>query len=159
MVGVLSFTGGENAGRIIAMEGAKRFAKVAMELGGKSANIIFADADFDRALNNLRESYPDYKFIPITIPIGAEGDFKGVVNLLTQKAYYGAGKDRSDLPEEMADMVEAARLELVEAAAESDNDLLEKYFEEETLSDEEIRDGMRKAAREGPLETENAVER
>ncbi|MBZ0310322.1 MAG: GTP-binding protein, partial [Anaerolineae bacterium] len=111
------------------------------------------NADFDRTLTNLRESFPDYKFIPITIPIGKEGDFKGVVNLLTQKAYYGAGKDRADLPEDMADEVEAARLELVEAAAESDNALLEKYFEEETLSDEEIRDGMRKAARDPELNT------
>jgi elongation factor G len=111
------------------------------------------NADFDRALSNLRESFPDYKFVPITIPIGAEGDFKGVVNLLTQKAYYDAGKDRADLPDGMEDEVAAAHLELVEAAAESDDALLEKYFEAETLSDEEIRDGMRKAARDPELNT------
>jgi len=47
----VSFTGGENAGRIIAEKAASRFAKATMELGGKSANIIFADADYDRALD------------------------------------------------------------------------------------------------------------
>lgn len=51
LVGAISFTGGEAAGRIIATEGAKRFAKVAMELGGKSANIVFDDADLARALD------------------------------------------------------------------------------------------------------------
>ncbi|MEM9013506.1 MAG: aldehyde dehydrogenase family protein [Pseudomonadota bacterium] len=50
-IDLISFTGGENAGRIIAREAAKRFAKVTMELGGKSANIVFADADYDRALD------------------------------------------------------------------------------------------------------------
>ena len=49
-VDLVSFTGGENAGRIIATETAKRFAKTTMELGGKSANIIFADADLEQAL-------------------------------------------------------------------------------------------------------------
>ena len=50
-VDLVSFTGGETAGRIIATETAKRFAKTTMELGGKSANIVFADADLERALD------------------------------------------------------------------------------------------------------------
>lgn len=50
-VDLVSFTGGEHAGRIIATETAKRFAKTTMELGGKSANIIFSDADLERALD------------------------------------------------------------------------------------------------------------
>ena len=50
-VDLISFTGGEEAGRIIAGEAAKRFAKVTMELGGKSANIIFNDANYERALD------------------------------------------------------------------------------------------------------------
>jgi elongation factor G len=111
------------------------------------------NADFDSALNNLREVFEDYKFIPVMLPIGKEADFKGVVNLLTMKAYYEAGKDRSDLPDDMAEVAEAARLELVEAAAEADDQLLEKYFAEEELTNEEIRDGMRKAARNHELNT------
>ena len=50
-VDAVSFTGGETAGRIIATETAQRFAKTTMELGGKSANIVFADADYERALD------------------------------------------------------------------------------------------------------------
>ncbi len=111
------------------------------------------NADFNATLNNLKESFPDYKFIPVMLPIGSEHEFKGVVNLLTMKAYYDAGADRSDMPAEMAEVAEAARLELVEAAAESDDALIEKYFDEGDLSNEEIRNGMRKAARDSDLKT------
>ncbi len=111
------------------------------------------NADFQRTLNNLKESFPDYKFIPVMLPIGAEASFKGVINLLTMKAYYDAGKDRSDLPAEYQDEADAARTVLVEAAAEADDQLIEKYFSEGTLTNDEIRDGMRKAARDAYLKT------
>ncbi len=111
------------------------------------------NADFDSALDSLRTSFPDYKFVPVMLPVGAEADFRGVVNLITQKAYLDAGAERSELPEDMLEEVEAARLELVEAAAESDDELIEKYFEEGDLSDLEIRDGMRNAARDPELMT------
>lgn len=111
------------------------------------------NANFERTLAQLQENFPEYKFIPVMLPIGSQADFKGVVNLLTMKAYYNEGKDRSDLPAEMADEAEAARTTLVEAAAEADNALIEKYFEEGTLSNDEIRDGMRKAARDHLLKT------
>lgn len=111
------------------------------------------NADFNAALNQLKETYPDHKFIPVMLPIGKESEFKGVVNVLTGKAYYDAGKDRADLPSDMADEYEEARLALVEAAAEADDKLLEKYFAEEELTSEEIRDGMRKAARNHELNT------
>src|SRR5690606_16547869 len=92
-------------------------------------------------------------FIPVMLPIGAEADFRGVVNLLTMKAYYDAGKDRADLPPELEEAAAAARLALVEAAAEADDALIEKYFAEGDLSFDEIRDGMRKAARDHLLKT------
>jgi elongation factor G len=111
------------------------------------------NANFERTLNSLKESFPEYKFIPVMLPIGAEANFKGVINLLTMKAYYETGKDRSDLPAEFADMAHEARLVLVEAAAEADDALIEKYFAENDLSNEEIRDGMRKAARDAYLKT------
>jgi elongation factor G len=111
------------------------------------------NADFERTLASLRASFPDYKFIPVMIPIGAEHAYRGVVNLLTMKAYYDAGRDRSDLPPEMADAAEAAKTVLVEAAAEADDALIEKYFAEGTLESDEIRDGMRKAARDSYLKT------
>lgn len=111
------------------------------------------NADFERTLESLRTSFPGYKFIPVMLPIGTEANFSGVINLLTMKAYMGPGKDRSDLPEELKDEAEAARTVLIEAAAEADDVLIEKYFSEGTLSNEEIRDGMRKAARDAYLKT------
>lgn len=111
------------------------------------------NANFEEVLDQLRTTFEDYKFIPIMLPIGQESDFRGVANVLTQKAYLGKGDERSDLPEEYADAVEEAHLELMEAAAEADDDLLQKYFDEETLSPEEIRDGMRKASRSHLLKT------
>jgi elongation factor G len=111
------------------------------------------NADFYRTLENLKTSYPDYKFIPVMLPIGSQADFKGVINLLTMKAYYEAGKDRSEMPEAMREEAEAARTVLVEAAAEADDELIEKYFSDGTLTNEEIRDGMRKAARDAYLKT------
>ncbi|MFN8528958.1 MAG: elongation factor G [Anaerolineae bacterium] len=111
------------------------------------------NADFERTLQQLKDSFPEYKFIPVMIPVGAESSFKGVVNLLTMKAYFAEGKERSDLPAEMQEVAEAARTVLVEAAAEADDKLIEKYFAEGNLTPEEIRDGMRKAARDAYLKT------
>jgi len=111
------------------------------------------NANFEQTLQSLRDAFPDYKFIPVMIPIGSQADFKGVINLVSMKAYYDAGKDRSDLPADMEDAAAEARLVLVEAAAEADDKLIEKYFAEGDLTSEEIRDGMRKAARDAYLKT------
>ncbi len=111
------------------------------------------NASFNRALQSLRTAFPSYKFIPVMLPIGQEHDFKGVVNLVTQKAYLAEGKTASEAPADMADEIEEARMALVEAAAESDDALIEKYFAEGDLSLEEIREGMRKAARNPELHT------
>lgn len=105
------------------------------------------NANYEEVLDQLRTNFDDYKFTPIMLPIGQQADFKGVANALTQKAYLGTGSERSDLPEEYVDTIEEAHIEMMEAAAEADDDLLQKYFDEETLSFEEIRDGMRLASR------------
>ncbi len=105
------------------------------------------NASFERTLQQLRETFTDYKFVPVMLPIGKEEEFKGVVNLVTEKAYYGVGEERSELPDEMADLTAEGRFEMVEAAAEADDELLQKYFDEEELTREEIRQGMRKASR------------
>ena len=111
------------------------------------------NADYEGVLEQLRTQFGDYKFIQVMLPIDQQGEFRGVANALTQKAYFGAGADRADLPEEYADALEEAHMQLMEAAAEADDDLLEKYFEEETLSFDEIRAGMRKASRSPELKT------
>lgn len=111
------------------------------------------NASFQRTLDGLQAAFPHYKFIPIMIPIGEQADFKGVVNLLTMKAYYEAGQDRSDLPAHLAAAAQTAHMMLVEAAAEAEDHLIEKYFAEGDLTAEEIRDGMRKAAKDAYLKT------
>jgi elongation factor G len=111
------------------------------------------NANFDKAMESLQQTFPDHKFIPVMIPIGKESDFKGVINLITMKAYFDAGKDRAELPADLMNVAEAARLTLIEAAAEADDVYLEKYFAEQTLDPDEIRDGMRKAARDHALNT------
>jgi elongation factor G len=111
------------------------------------------NANFNNALESLRASFPDYRFVPVTLPIGQEHDFKGVVNVLTQKAYMEAGDKSTDIPADMAEAAEEARMVMVEAAAESDDTLIEKYFEEGNLSTDEVRAGMRKAAKDPSLRT------
>lgn len=111
------------------------------------------NANFEQVLEQLQSQFEDYKFISVMLPIGAEAGFKGVGNALTQKAYFAEGSAPADLPAEYADALEEANMELMEAAAEADDELLEKYFEEETLSFDEIRRGMRLASRSPELKT------
>lgn len=102
-------------------------------------------ASFDRALASLRKAFGD-NILPVQLPIGQEASFKGVVDLLTQKAYTyndASGADAEGaIPADMADDVEMYRMNLIEKAAEGRDDLLEKYLEEGALSDEEVLAGL-----------------
>jgi elongation factor G len=89
--------------------------------------------------------------VPIQLPIGSQADFKGVVDLLAQKAYLGEKGTEGPIPSDMADAVETARMVLIEAAAEGEDALMEKYFEEETLSAEDILRGLKIRLRRGNL--------
>ncbi len=106
-------------------------------------------ADFDAALAAMREHF-DRAVAPIQLPIGKEMDFSGVVDLVSQKAFVfdkdGTGKGKeAPVPEELEERVAEARNELIEAVAESDDALLEKFFEEGTLSEDDLRTGLRRA--------------
>lgn len=113
------------------------------------------NASFERTLDALRVRFPTYKFVPVLLPITQGPGFNGVINTLTQKAYYGIGRDedRRDPPPEMVPQIAEAHLRLIEAAAEATDDLMNKYFETQELSFEEVRDGMRLAARDADLKT------
>ena len=111
------------------------------------------NASYERTVEQLRTVFTRYRFVPVTLPIGQEAGLSGVYNALTQKAYYEAGRDRSELPDELTEAAQAAHMELTEAAAEADDVLLQKYFDEETLTPEEIRAGMRRASRSHLLNT------
>ncbi|MBN2499748.1 MAG: elongation factor G [Anaerolineales bacterium] len=99
------------------------------------------NADFRKALASV-EAITEQRLIPVQLPWGEKTDFKGVIDLLTMKAYAGAGDKGEDIPADYADAAEEAHMELIEAAAEGDDALMEKYFEEETLSAEDIVKGL-----------------
>ena len=106
-------------------------------------------ANYDNAIKMMRERLHT-NAMPIILPIGKEDTFKGIVDVITRKAYIylddlGREIDVTDVPADMADAVEEARANIVEVAAETDDALMEKYFEEGDLSVEEIKKGLRVA--------------
>lgn len=107
-------------------------------------------ANFERTLKALSDAFPG-TFLPFHLPVGSESNFNGVVSVVDGKAYLGAEGKASEVPADMADQLEEASLALVEAAAESDDDLLMKYLEGETLSLEEIASGLKTAIRAGSI--------
>lgn len=110
------------------------------------------NADFYKALNELKDTFSD-NIVPVQLPIGAEQNFKGVVDLIQMKALLiesGSGKITvADIPADMADDAETYREALVEAAAEGNDELLEKFLEGEELTNEEVLDGIKDAATKG----------
>ena len=106
-------------------------------------------ADFARVVKQMRERLGANP-VPLQLPIGAEDDFRGVVDLVTQRAIIytddlGTQSDETDIPAEMADEVAAAREALIEAVAETDDALMEKYFEGEEITVDELKRAIRKA--------------
>jgi len=100
---------------------------------------------FDSILDRLNKNA-----VAIQLPIGAEENFEGVINLINRKAYYFEGVNgeiivEKEMPEDMKDKVEDWRAELVEKVAEHDDKLMEKYLASETITEEELMQGIRKA--------------
>src|SRR5262245_18548872 len=110
-------------------------------------------ASLERSLRSLREAC-GRTVIPVQLPIGEEKAFKGVVDLVTRKAYTyqtdESGKfTEGSVPGDLAAAVDAAREALVEMVAEADEKLMEKFFEEGTLTDDELVAGLRGAVAAG----------
>ena len=106
-------------------------------------------ANFANAIEMMRERLKT-NAMPILLPIGKEDTFKGVVDIIERKAFIykddlGKEIDVIDVPADMVDDVEMYRSQVVELAAEMDDALMEKFFEEGDLSIEEIKAGLRKA--------------
>lgn len=111
------------------------------------------NVDFDKTLNAVKDSYGT-SVAPLQIPIGTGSNFKGIVDLITKEAYgYTAGGNgigkKIDIPSELSDEVETVRGALMEAIAESDEELLEKYFDAGELSKDEMQKGLAKGVTEG----------
>jgi len=87
------------------------------------------NAEWERTWESIQNVCTGTTLVPVTIPIGAGPAIQGVVDLVTEQAYLGEDNTAADIPASMQDMVEEFRLLLVEAAAESNDDLMEKYLE------------------------------
>ncbi len=99
---------------------------------------------YDDTFNHLKEEFK-VSFVPVTIPMGNGPEFKGVIDLIENKAFTfipGQKEKISDIPEQYSSEVETYRSVLVEAAAEGADDLMEKFFETGELSPEEIHRGI-----------------
>ncbi len=107
-----------------------------------------AGADFLRVVEQIRDRLGANP-VPIQLAIGAEENFKGVVDLLRMKAIYwndedqGLTYDLADIPEDLQAEAEQWREEMLETAAEANEELMEKYLEEGDLSEADIREGLR----------------
>jgi len=99
------------------------------------------NANFSNSLEGLEEKF-DADFIQLQLPIGREEEFRGVVDLVKMKAYIGSEAEESEIPAELVDEAEEKRIKVIEAAAESDDELLMKYLEGEELTEEEIKRGL-----------------
>ncbi|KUK46961.1 MAG: Putative elongation factor G [Anaerolinea thermophila] len=106
------------------------------------------NADFNKALATIEER-SSTRLIKIQLPWGEKQDFQGVIDLLSMKAYRGEGKTPEAIPAEFQSAAEEGHMELVEAAAEGDDSLLEKYLESGELSPDEIINGLTAVVRKG----------
>ncbi|MGI6588207.1 MAG: elongation factor G [Peptococcia bacterium] len=105
-------------------------------------------ADFFRGIKMIKERLGAHP-VPIQLPIGAEDKFSGIIDLLKMKAYHylddlGTKSEEDDIPEDMLELAKKYREKMVEAVAETDETLLEKYIEGEEITEEELIRGLRK---------------
>jgi elongation factor G len=112
-------------------------------------------ASFERSLESIQQTLGRL-CVPIQIPLGEERGFKGVVDLVQMKAYVyqtdGSGKfTESAIPADAAPRAQEYREKLIEAVAESDEKLMEKFFDSGSLSDEEMITGLKKQVSDGKL--------
>lgn len=108
------------------------------------------NADFHQTLSQLQGMYGQ-KCVAFQLPLGAQADFRGVVDLLTMKAYVGEKGEAQEVPGELLEQAASLREKLVEAAAETDDALITKYLEGEELSEDELRQGLRTGVSRGSL--------
>ncbi|MDU2184055.1 MAG: elongation factor G, partial [Negativicoccus succinicivorans] len=106
-------------------------------------------ADFYAAVESMKERL-GANAVPISLPIGAEQDFEGIIDLIKMKACHYEGDHgidivESEIPADMLDKAKEYRAKLIEAVAETDDELMMKYLEGEELTTEEIQAGIRKA--------------
>ncbi|GLV56995.1 elongation factor G [Dictyobacter sp. S3.2.2.5] len=111
------------------------------------------NTSFEQALTSLRNQFGS-KIVPLQLPIGEQASFNGVVDLVTQKGYTfegGNSVQEVSVPSQLEEQIATYREQLIEAAVESDDAIMEKFLEGETLSDEEINDVIKKGTQSGTI--------
>ncbi|MFC1906556.1 elongation factor G [Chloroflexota bacterium] len=108
------------------------------------------NADFGRTMGEVREKFGT-SCIPVHLPIGAQNDFQGLIDLLTMKSYLGTEMKEGEIPSQLQDEANSLRDKLVEAVAETDDVLIEKYLEGEELTQDEIGGALRNAVAAGKI--------
>lgn len=109
------------------------------------------NASFVKAYDSVAEyaHTGGHRLVKVQLPIGEKHEFKGVVDLISMKAYLGDAKAPTDIPADLLAAAKEAHGVLVEAAAEGEDTLLEKYLENGSLSDEELIRGLKKVVQAG----------
>ena len=113
-------------------------------------------ADFNMCVNDIKEKLGG-NGVPIQLPIGAEDNFEGIIDLVTMKEYLfkdetmGADYEVVDIRAELLDDAQAAREHMIESVVETDDELMEKYFGGEEISEDEIKKALRAATIEGTV--------
>jgi elongation factor G len=111
-------------------------------------------ADFNNLLQDLKDRFKK-TFVPVTVPIGSGAEYQGIINVIEEKAYLvpktGEAEKASDISPELKEIVEGYRQALIEAAAEGDDELMNKFFEEGSLSPDEIWKGLAEGLAAGKL--------
>lgn len=113
-------------------------------------------ADFLKVVEEVKKTFPSQPTVPVQLPIGGEGDFRGVVDLIQKKAFFyredGSGQfEIKEVPSEMEEEVGRFREKLIEAVVEMDDKLMEKYLESGEISDEELVQCLRRGTMERRL--------
>ena len=112
------------------------------------------NANFDKVLDQMKEMFGT-SVVPIQYPIGKESDFNGIINVISKTALVYNAKtskmETSEIPEDLKDKVEECKQMVMEAVAETDEELLDKYLNDGELCDEDIYNGLIKGCANGDI--------
>lgn len=112
------------------------------------------NADFDKTLEEMKNSF-GMSIVPIQYPIGKESNFSGIVDVISKTAVKYNSKtskvESTDIPDELVDKIEEFKQMIMEAVAETDEELLDKYLNDGELSDEDIYTGLIKGCAQGEI--------
>jgi len=125
-------------------------------LEGGLSRLIFINkmdrenADFYRAVEQIQSKFGS-KCVPMQLPIGAQDSFEGFVDLITMTSYTGSSAKEGEIPEALRAQADSFREKLIEAAAEIDDKLIEKYLGGEELTLDEIKSSLRQGVVAGTI--------